>query len=513
MVVENLGPHDETARFDHPPGGSLSSYDHPFFGQIILAGILSSLGYPNSLSLSPNGDLHSIEMLYLVPRVVMGIFAILDTFLIYKIAERRYGRKVALISSIIFAVMPLTWLLRWILLDSILLPFLLSSILLAIPKKNPEDMDYKVQNNERRSNINIPILLSGIDYKVQIIERRSYINIPILLSGILLGLAIYTKIPAFTMIPLVGYLLYNNTKNMKTVALWIIPVILIPLMWPVYSIANGQFGEWIDGVLWQGTQRHTGIRPDIKIEQFFKSDPVLLILGVLGISIATIKRDFMPLLWIFPYLTFLYFVGWTILFHWVIVLPVFCISTAILIRHIAQWITKKRTKQNLLILGSTLVIAIFGLTTITMLISINLSSSEFEAAAFVLQNLQVTNHLDSGETKPGDNVTIITSPIYSWIYTYIFDKNQTTSHIRDSSPIRTDKFMMMEDGVYQSFLSKEDQEDTDQYQRIKTIHIITRGLATFDENDNYFRTIKNAYPFGNLIAYSWAKEIEVRANY
>ena len=30
-----------------------------------------------------------------------------------------------------------------------------------------------------------------------------------MLSGILLGIAIYTKIPAFTMIPLVGYLIYT----------------------------------------------------------------------------------------------------------------------------------------------------------------------------------------------------------------------------------------------------------------------------------------------------------------
>ncbi len=132
-------------------------------------------------------------MLYLVPRVVMGIFAIVDTFLIYKISDRRYGRNVALISSIVFAVMPLSWLLRWILLDSILLPFLLTSILLAIPKKNPENIDYKLLNK----------------------EKRPYFNIPLLLSGIMLGLAIYTKIPAFTMIPLVGYLVYNNTKNRK----------------------------------------------------------------------------------------------------------------------------------------------------------------------------------------------------------------------------------------------------------------------------------------------------------
>ena len=62
----------------------------------------------------------------------MGILAVVDTFLVYKISERRYNRNVAFIASVLFAVMPLSWLLRRILLDSILLPFLLSSILIAI---------------------------------------------------------------------------------------------------------------------------------------------------------------------------------------------------------------------------------------------------------------------------------------------------------------------------------------------------------------------------------------------
>ena len=60
-------------------------------------------------------------MLYAVPRVIMGILAVIDTFLIYKISEIRYNRSVALIASILFAVMPLTWLTRRRYLDSIML--------------------------------------------------------------------------------------------------------------------------------------------------------------------------------------------------------------------------------------------------------------------------------------------------------------------------------------------------------------------------------------------------------
>ena len=104
-----------------------SHYDHPFFGQIFLASILAIIGYPSSLHPTANGDaIHSIEMLYMVPRVLMGLLAVVDTFLIYKIAEVRYNsRNIALIASILFAVMPLTWLTRSIWLDFIQLPFLL----------------------------------------------------------------------------------------------------------------------------------------------------------------------------------------------------------------------------------------------------------------------------------------------------------------------------------------------------------------------------------------------------
>ena len=86
-----------------------------------MAGVFKIIGYPNLLNPSAtttNGNAHSIEMLYLVPRILIGILAVADTFLVYKISERRYGRNVAFIASVLFAVMPITWLIRRILLDN-----------------------------------------------------------------------------------------------------------------------------------------------------------------------------------------------------------------------------------------------------------------------------------------------------------------------------------------------------------------------------------------------------------
>src|ERR687890_49727 len=63
-VLEGLGPQESSHR-----------YDHPYFGQIFLAGALGIVGYPDSLSSNAGGSndddvvLHSVETLYLVPRV------------------------------------------------------------------------------------------------------------------------------------------------------------------------------------------------------------------------------------------------------------------------------------------------------------------------------------------------------------------------------------------------------------------------------------------------------------
>ncbi|MCH7649110.1 MAG: glycosyltransferase, partial [Thaumarchaeota archaeon] len=47
-------------------------YDHPYFGQIILAGVLQITNYPgNDVSTDPE----SLQNLYLIPRLFMGMIA------------------------------------------------------------------------------------------------------------------------------------------------------------------------------------------------------------------------------------------------------------------------------------------------------------------------------------------------------------------------------------------------------------------------------------------------------
>ena len=359
-------------------------FDHPYFAQLFLAGIFFVIGYPSSLH-PVIGDLHSIEMLYLVPRILMGILAVVDAFLIYKICERHYNRTVALIASTIFAVMPIIiWQTRWVLLESIQLPFLLASILFALyvqPSKN----------NNGSNNKNKNILL-------------------VLLSGYLIGLAIFTKIPAFTMIPLVAFLVYKNTnRSLKHLGLWFIPVILIPIIWPASAASIGEFNNWFNDVFFSQTQRGMNNSFFISLNYNFNIDPVFHILSAVGLTYAIVKRDLVLLLWIALFLIFIYSTGFVSVYHFIPIYPAFCIAIARLIVGMSNSIKKKAISQMLsyLIISG---IGIFGLIASTMLITEYDNLSYFEATAFLSRYLH-----DSKES-----ITVIGNPFYLWIPQFVF---------------------------------------------------------------------------------------------
>jgi hypothetical protein len=462
---------------------ALARYDHPYFGQLFLAAIFKMIGYPDSLKPSI-GNIHSIEMIYLVPRILMGIFDVVDTFLIYKIAERRYNRNVALFSSVLFAVMPMTWLLRWILLDNIFLPFLLSSILFTIPIK-----DYKTGSGIKNDKENKR-------------NKRNKRKVVILFSGISLGLAIFTKISVLPMMGLVGFLVYKNSNDnrLRTLGLWFFaPVILIPLIWPAYALSIGQFKFWIDSIYFQTHRNRAPLY--FLIIQSLIDDPVLLILGIAGIIFAAIKRDFLILLWSVPYFLFLYLIGHIQYLYVIPLLPIFCIAAGWFIKDLAKrmlgWFTilKKSINQHIednnnsnsssIIIDTKklqkifpfaiiLAIAIFGLVKSTMLIvnNNNINFPIIEATAFVSYYLQKsTNDIYNNNTITvsdgilgtfcGSNTTtatIISYPVYSWILKYVFHFNVNFVNYNDFSDalIKTRKIILITDWAFANSIAKKD---------------------------------------------------------
>lgn len=486
-----LGPHDPDSKFDHPQSSS-SSYDHPFFGQIFLAGIFKIIDYPHN-SIADN-NFANIKKLFDTPRLVMGALAVVDTLIIYKIGERRFNPTVGLFSSLLFAVMPSTWFTRRIVLDSILLPFILTSILLAL---------------ESRLHV-------------------KYFNAISFLSGVFLGLAIFTKIPSFTMIPLSVYLIYESggrksflsKSGFRAIISFMIPVIAIPLIWPAFAFFTGDMNQWFEGIFWQATQRESENKDLFDtLNSFLKTDPVLLILGALGIVYLAIRREFMGILWILPYFFLLYLVGWVNHFHLILIIPILCISFAKMIHDLPLII---RMKKNKAVLSSTVIagVIIFGIISTTMLISTNLSYIQLKTASYIGNAIYANssnsdsdnNNVAALGNHPEDRVTIISSPIYSWVYRYAFGYQYAFSHIRDTQPIMTEKIILVVDPIYKRVTAKSDNENQTQAERLTALFNKSEVTAVFSKIP--YNYSEKTYPFTGInSADSGLAKTEIRQNY
>ena len=514
QVLEGLGPQESTSTYDFP-------YDHPYFGQLFLAGALSLINYPDFLN--PSDNLHSIEMLYLVPRVLMGLLAIFDTFLVYQIAGTKYNRKVAIISATLFAVMPMGWMLRGIFLDSIQLPFLLLSILFALYYAKRSASNYE-HNSNKGSKKNIMLIL---------------------LSGTFLGIAIFTKIPVFTMIPLIVFIILKNSNGsisktkskLKSLGIWFIPVILIPMIWPAYAISAGQFDEWLDGVIYQAVREWVrNLRSSILLISQF--DPILLVVSAAGIIYSVIRKDYFILLWALPYLVFLYGVGWVTHFHWILLMPVLCIASSILIEDLIK-IFRSLKVSRLIEYGIILSILIPGFVITSMLITSNLNSVYFNVYLLVVREIgshdKGVSHQDPinvnsdfashGKVEIGvdgeggeDGLTLIGSHrtrALVWIPKYVFNSDfvfRDTDLPKDNftKPIQTNNFILVADSNL--FTRLTGAEYIIKYPRERTITSLyyntSDTIATFinKANDKYdFLNLRENHGFGSFI--------EIRANY
>lgn len=400
-------------------------YDHPYFGQLFLAGILWLTGYPDTLQSSADGNVvQSVKMLWLIPRVLIGTLAVLDSFLVYKISERLYNTKIGFIAAILFTVMSMSFL-RTVFLESLQLPLLLLSIFLAV----------HLGTSRIKDSIRISMSIT-------------------LLSGIFMGLAIFTKIPVVAMIPLVGFLVFTNSNiKLKMVALWLVPVILIPLIWPGYSLIHGEFGYWWVGVFWQ-THRQMDWTNFIEINSqlsltnailsVFVQMPVLVVLGLAGLVYATVRRDFVLLLWIVPFFIFLYFIGFVRDFHLIPLVPALCISSARLIEGLSNFIPYEKIRK-ILPWSIISVIAIIGLANIIILLTLNDNDEIVANSALVTRYLQ---------DNKNDKISMISNHVYSWIPKYVFhlDNEYLIPEVYVGQKPKNEKVLMVVDQPFRNIL-------------------------------------------------------------
>ena len=501
-ILAGLGPQEfattqsnEITIYDHPYHGQIYLYDHPYFGQLYLAAILGLIGYPPPHSTSTDTDL--IGFLYLIPRLLMGALAVIDTLLVYKIAEYKYNKKIAFLAATLFAVMPIGWLLRRILLDNLLLPLVLSSLLFAVGLKKPQEMVSK--------------------YAMEAKSIRSIHFLTVMISGIFLGLAILTKIPVFTFIPVVAFLVYiNSGKSIKSLGLWFIPVILIPIMWPAYAISVGEWGYWFDGVARQATGRED--RPLLNtFETLFRIDPVLFLLSIAGIIFAAVQRDYMILFWIIPFIVFFYFFNFTSIVYLVGLLPPFCIATASVILNISSKLVKRRSSQRVLSSAVCCILVIFGLVMTTMLITIELNSSFFEAYAVVTNYLVQDN---SSDLENWDSTMIgrYWTKSFVWIPKFVFQKD--FDFIRDDTigfyaannklPADKEKILLIADGIMINNIMTNKNQNGDSA-KLGMYYNITSTVDT-NEDDNARKYDKNSYPYVSLRESRGIGDVEIRIN-
>jgi hypothetical protein len=492
-VLVGLGPQESAETYDYP-------YDHPYFGQIFLASLLAIIGYPDSLISNPADDkeiVASIEELHFIPRMLMGTLAIFDTFILYKIAERRYSRKVAFIAATIFAVMPITWSLRMIVLESMLLPFLLSSLLFAVYCRRK----YPIQ--ERKTD----------NYNLNI-DRNAIVPIILpLISGIFLGLAILTKVSVLSLIPAIGFLVYANTRSWRSLAIWIIPVIIIPLIWPAYLISIGEHNSWLDGIKQQADRKDSTLVEFLR--KIFNIDPFFLALFIAAVIFAEIKKDYLILLWTISYLIFVASMGaYFRHFHIIILTPVLSIATAKLIVYLSSKISSERI-QKLLLSGIVSSIVIFGFLSTLLLITTNLNSTYFDIYRAIAEYLPKTN-TENGNSNHDNKITVIGQDnirSYVWIPKYIQDKDHYYKDAFPSrfvtEPIKTDKILLIEDRRLSRDISDENKTGT-AIEKIRSIDDESETVANFRGHWPYDKDI---YPYTSLHENYPIGRIEFKANY
>lgn len=500
QVLEGMGPQETSETYASP-------FDHPYFGQTFLAGVLSILGYPDSLTpLDTNfADIvKSMESLYSIPRIIMGSLAIVDTFLIYLICKGRYDKRIGFMAAILFAVMPISWMTKRIVLDSIMLPFVLLALYFALSRAN--------------GSINLPPFAGR---KAQSCGTESKI-IVVLLSGIFLGLAIFTKIPAFTFIPIVGYLVFTNSnRNFKVLGVWFIPVLLIPILWPLYNVLNGTFETWAEGVFWQvGREGRGMLRSIIPI---FQSDPVLLLLGFVGIVYATSRKDLFPVLWLGPFALFHFFVPFIQHFHWLPLIPLLCIFGGYFVVQFLDFVGQRiypdqyqnggqpkparlAPKYHISSRNYTLAIiiftlALFGFISSLALINVNVNSTLIEVNAHIVRLLLPLREIYL--LNPDDRPLIMGSgwtQILTWIPEHIYDISHSfrtfTSKNVDLARERDHVILLVDMRDKEKFAVLEDLAPRD----LKLYHYYNETQVFLEAKDRSDVTRYNVeqYPYGSL---------------
>jgi hypothetical protein len=288
-------------------------------------------------------------------RFVSVVFAILSLIIVFKIANKMYGQKIALISAIIFGIMPgFVWLSRVAMIETMLVFFFTTSMFFFF--------------NWMQRNKNKDLILSGLTLGVGFLVKYQMV---------IAGLIMLTSI----------FILYRDYLKTKLarIPLLIIAVALVVIPWVFVSYqiyTSGMLDQWIYAIGIGNPEKSLySIRFPLPIFYFIEMTwpyenvhPIslfLYIIGLGGLSLFTLRRKFEDkflLIWFGVVFVFFTLIANK---HWRYVIPLFpilAISAANLIIDIFSKIQKSiksnqtnlRNKQGLKILATIFIVLIAG---------------------------------------------------------------------------------------------------------------------------------------------------------
>jgi hypothetical protein len=174
-------------------------------------------------------------------------------------------------------------------------------------------------------------------------------------------------------------------------------------------------------------------------------------------------------------------------FHVIPLLPVLCISSSLWLSDVIRRLPLPRV--NLLEIGAIASIGIFGLVITTLLVTTNMTASQFGATAFVLQ---ISNQ----------DTTIIASPAYSWVYNFVLHMPYALTDYREVlySPIPTNRISLISDPHFQANMHEG--------RPLEAVYDRTSVVQRF--NGTVHRYDINTYPYSSLALTAQGEYVEVR---
>lgn len=299
-------------------------YGHPFLGWGILALVFALVGYPGSLQGRPPG-VDTLALYYLVPRTVMAVLTILDTFLIYAVGRRAFGRpRHGLAAAALFALSPVTRQMLYVQLDNFMTFWFLLAVHLALISQARE------------------VGRATLRYA--------------LLSGVAYGAAVLSKLPALYLLPVIPMILLlppgplaprrprapkpaedPHPPRVATVplALWAAAALATMSLWVIYALLQGEMDRLINGLDIFANRDPGGWDFTTLLGRFFAQvDPFLFAVGLAGLGYSLARLRPMVATWAALYIFYLFIIPNRIQYYFLPLVVPFALLGGILLADI-----------------------------------------------------------------------------------------------------------------------------------------------------------------------------------